>query len=162
GPCALPGLWGSWRVSSEGHMGRTRRRAFAGSVLALAVALALATVATADVAAQRPAAAAQRPPVRGLRPPVGTQHPPGPGRATVPDRNDIPHLAERPVPDPLRHVANEVLVRLKPGVSPEAAHRALTTVPVAASRRLSLVDGLYHVKLASGIDLHQALRSLSG
>src|SRR6266571_3329247 len=68
----------------------------------------------------------------------------------ISDRVDVKRTEDRPVPNPLRHVPDEILLRLRPGVSAAAARRALESVPVASTRRLRLVEGLYHVKLAAG------------
>src|SRR5919198_5277427 len=63
----------------------------------------------------------------------------------------------RSVPNPLRHVPDEVLVKLRPGLAPAPAARALTAVPLRSTRRFRSVEHLYHVKLASGVSLPQAL-----
>jgi subtilisin family serine protease len=75
------------------------------------------------------------------------------------DRNDVTRTEARAVPNPLRHVPNEVLLRLKKGLPSAAVNRVLGSVPTASARRLRLVDGLYHVKLAPGVSLHSALRT---
>src|SRR2546429_154681 len=64
-----------------------------------------------------------------------------------------------PVPNPLRHVPDELLLRLKPGLTQAAAARALGAVAWKGSRRFRSVEHLYHIKLASGVKLQQALRT---
>src|SRR5499426_3924025 len=64
-----------------------------------------------------------------------------------------------PAPDPLRHVPDELLVRLKPRLSQAAAARALSAVALQSSRRFRAVEHLYHLKLAHGVSLQQALRT---
>ena len=64
-----------------------------------------------------------------------------------------------PVPNPLRHVPDELLLRLKPGLTQAAAARALGAVALKGSRRFRSVEHLYHIKLASGVKLQQALRT---
>ena len=56
-----------------------------------------------------------------------------------------------PVPNPLRHVPDELLLRLKPGLTQAAAARALGAVALKGSRRFRSVEHLYHIKLASGV-----------
>ena len=65
-----------------------------------------------------------------------------------------------PPPNPLRHVPDELLVKLRPGLSPAAAARALASVPWRSTKRFRTVEHLYHVKLARGTNLHQAIRAL--
>lgn len=68
----------------------------------------------------------------------------------------------KPVPDPRRHVPDELLVRLKPGLSPEAARRVLDSVPALFQQPFRTIAGLYHVKLAPGTSQGEALRTLGG
>src|SRR5262245_13016115 len=63
-----------------------------------------------------------------------------------------------PAPNPLRHVPDEVLVRLKAGLPPGLAARSLAAVPARATRRFRMIEHLYHVKLAPGMSVRQALR----
>ena len=65
-----------------------------------------------------------------------------------------------PPPNPLRHVPDELLVKLRPGLPPAAAARALASVPWRSAKRFHAVEHLYHLKLAPGITLHQAMRAL--
>src|SRR5438094_928212 len=65
-----------------------------------------------------------------------------------------------PPPNPLRHVPDELLVKLRSGLSPAAAARALASVPWRSTKRFHAVEHLYHVKLAPGSNLHQAMRAL--
>jgi len=64
-----------------------------------------------------------------------------------------------PAPNPLRHTPDELLVRLKPRLSQAAAARALGAVALQSSRRFRAVEHLYHVRLAHGVSLQQALRT---
>jgi subtilisin family serine protease len=77
----------------------------------------------------------------------------------ISDRGDVTRAAAKAVPDPLRHVPGELLLRFKHGVSSANARRVLDSVLTVSTRRLRLVDGLYHVKLAPGVSLHSALRT---
>ena len=72
----------------------------------------------------------------------------------------VTRTADKPVPDPRRHVPDELLVRLKPNLSPEAERQALDGVPLISQRRLAIVENLYHVKLAAGTSLSEALQAL--
>ena len=63
-------------------------------------------------------------------------------------------------PNPLRHVPDELLVKLRSGLSPAAAARALASVPWRSTKRFHAVEHLYHVKLAPGSNLHQAMFEL--
>ena len=65
-----------------------------------------------------------------------------------------------PPPNPLRHVPTELLVKLRPGLPPAAAARALASVPWRSAKRFHAVEHLYHLKLAPGTNLHQAMRAL--
>src|SRR5438045_3824551 len=65
-----------------------------------------------------------------------------------------------PPPNPLRHVPDELLVKLRPGLPAGAAARALASVPWRSAKRFHAVEHLYHLKLAPGITLHQAMRAL--
>ncbi|PYR47170.1 MAG: hypothetical protein DMF95_17015, partial [Acidobacteria bacterium] len=65
-----------------------------------------------------------------------------------------------PPPNPLRHVPDELLVKLRPGLPPAAAARALASVPWRSAKRFHAVEHLYHLKLAPGTSLHQAMRAL--
>src|SRR2546421_7576963 len=65
-----------------------------------------------------------------------------------------------PPPNPLRHVPDELLVKLRPGLPPAAAARALASVPWRSAKRFHAVEHLYHLKLATGTNLHQAMQAL--
>ena len=77
-------------------------------------------------------------------------------REMMSDRGEVTRTDERAVPNPLRHVPDEVLLRVKPGLSAAAAHRVLGVVTTASTRRLRLVNGLYHVKLARAVSARRA------
>ena len=64
------------------------------------------------------------------------------------------------LPNPLRHVPDELLVRFRPGVAPARAAQSLSRVPLRFTRRMRSVDNLHHVKLAAGVALRQAVRVL--
>src|SRR5207244_8083161 len=64
-----------------------------------------------------------------------------------------------PPPNPLRHVPDELLVKLRSGLPPAAVARALASVPWSSAKRFHAVEHLYHLKLAPGITLHQAMRA---
>ena len=72
----------------------------------------------------------------------------------------VTRTADKPVPDPRRHVPDELLVRLKPNLSPEAERQALDGVPSVSQRRLGIVGNLYQVKLAPGSSLAEAVQTL--
>lgn len=81
----------------------------------------------------------------------------------VSDRGVVTRVEDQPTgaaQNPLRHVPDEVLVRLKPGLPPAAAATALAAVQAVFTRRFQSVEGLYHVKLAPGVALHQAIWAL--
>src|SRR5262249_60088682 len=65
-----------------------------------------------------------------------------------------------PAPNPLRHVPDEILVKLRPGLPPAVAAQALAGVPARFTRRFHAVEHLYHLQLAAGVSLHHALRQL--
>jgi subtilisin family serine protease len=82
--------------------------------------------------------------------------------ATISDEGIVTRMetgGARP-PNPLRHAPDEVLVRLKHGLSPEAQQRALTQVPSRVVRRFASVERLYHLKLAPGISSGEAIATL--
>lgn len=77
----------------------------------------------------------------------------------VSDRNIVTRVESgpRPAPNPLRHAPDEVLLRLRPGLPPAAATRALAAVPARVTRRFRAVEHLYHLTLVPGVTLSQAL-----
>ncbi len=64
------------------------------------------------------------------------------------------------LPSPLRHVPDEVLVRFRSGLAPAAVTQALSRVPSEFARPFRSVENLYHVKLARGVTLRHAVRTL--
>jgi hypothetical protein len=80
----------------------------------------------------------------------------------VSDHGDVRRVetTARSLPDPLRSVPNELLVRFKPGLSAGVAARVLSRRPSASARPMRSVENLYHVRLAPGVTLRQAVRTL--
>ena len=72
----------------------------------------------------------------------------------------VEHGQVVPTPNPLRHVPDELLVRIKPGRNAAAVAGVLASVRTRAIRRFRAVEHLYHLKLAPGVTLQQALRAL--
>src|SRR5262245_21082177 len=67
----------------------------------------------------------------------GAQRPP---RSHVSPNGVVTTSTDRPVPDPRRIVAGEILVRLKQGTSPDAERRALDAVALRSVRTYHFVE----------------------
>jgi subtilisin family serine protease len=83
--------------------------------------------------------------------------------SVVSDRGVVTRLESSPpgvALDPLRHVPDEVLVRLRPRLPAAAAARSLAAVPARVSRRFRSVEDLYHLRLAPGVSPGRAIRAL--
>src|SRR5262249_60291135 len=70
---------------------------------------------------------------------------------SIDEQNIVTHFEHGqvvPTPNPLRHVPDELLVRIKPGRKAAAVASVLASVRTRETRRFRAVEHPYHLKLA--------------